>query len=255
MIATSSTTPQGTHSAEFSELRRAQGLLNAFLWSSDISYRIVAESKDPRLANLGRKASEVLASVKARAWYPNMKGLPHYRKSVGGFLKDVAANETYVYRGIIVQWHAAFESYLDRRMHPYLGKVRNWGPLTSTLCCPQLLLATKPVQLTTVLRSDIIRKLRNECAHGQAPLPQSINDKRVGEWKKHVSIDLKKRFWPVTDLDKAVTDAIQHVFGGVEFRLQEVPPADRPLEAAYFYALFSFTNLNALAREIEAALG
>jgi hypothetical protein len=255
MAATADTAPPKTHSADFVELRRVQALLNAFLWSSDISYRFVADSKDPRLANLGGKASQVLAGVKARAWYPNIKGLPHYKKSIGGFLKDVATNETYVYRGIIVQWHAAFESFLDQRMRPFLGKVNNWGPLTSTLCCPQLLHATKPVQLATVLRGDIIRKLRNECAHGHAALPQGINDNRVGEWKNHVSSDLKKRFWPETDLDKAVTGAIQHVFGRVEKRIQTVPPADRALEAAYFYTLFSFTNLEALAREIEAALG
>jgi hypothetical protein len=250
--------PSITYSAEFVELRRMQSILNAFLWSSDISYRLLidaAASGDARFANPGQKTSEALAGIKARAWYPTVDGEPHYKQTISGLLKDVALNETHVYRGMIVQWHAAFEFFLDRRMRPHLGKVRNWGPLTNALCCPQLLHTNAPVQLTTVLRADLVRHLRNQCAHGRQPLPREVTDARVKEWQTYVSNDLKKRFWPDADMDKAVVDAVEYSIGGVHKRTQKVPPAERDQEAAYFYALFSFTNLNKLAVEIELALG
>ena len=123
--------PTPKYSAEFLELRRMQSILNAFLWSSDISYRFLiasAASGDARLTHPNQKTSEALSSIQARAWYLTVEGLPHYRKTVSGLLKDAALNETHVYRGIIVQWHAAFEYFLDRRMRPYLGKMRNCGP-------------------------------------------------------------------------------------------------------------------------------
>jgi hypothetical protein len=241
-------------SPAFEDLCDAQTRLNAFLWSSDISYRYVDVSDDGRFADGEKKIRVALAEMDARAWYPTTKGQPHYNKSIEGFLNDVRANETYIYRSVIVFWHAAFESYLNERLKQYLGDVRTWGPLTKTLCFPRLLHSSKPVQLRSVLHADICREIRNSCVHRGAELPQTMNSQAVSKWQARTERDLENLFWPARNPAQAVGEAAEYVFGAVAKYVRKVPVSERALEAAYFYSLFNFTNLRQLAGEIEEAL-
>ena len=81
-------------------------------------------------------------------------------------------------------------------------------------------------------------------SHGERPLPREVTDPRVKEWEKYVGDDLKKRFSPEADLDHAVADATEYSIGGVQKRIQKTALSERDQEAAYFYALFSFTNFD-----------
>ena len=197
--------------------------------------------------------SEALADVYSSAWYPSNQGRKKYSPEILGFLDQLGRNPRYFSRAVVVQWYSHFEEYLKARVGPRTRD--NWGPLTESLRCDRLLNTPFPVQVSTVLRADYCRRVRNLIAHGQA-VPDSDTDREVVNWRDSAIAVLKKRRDSWTDVrpESSVHLALDYVLRQAIKHKRAAEREGRRENIEHFYTLFSLTNLDSLAIEIEEAL-
>jgi hypothetical protein len=258
-------------SPEMAKLRRQQQELNYFLYSTELSYGMPLTSNDPRLANREALVSDALANVYASAWYPSNQGEIKYRVKIATFLEHLESNARRVSRAVITQWLSQFEEYLETRVRPIIEprqeesaqkelRPKNWGPLTRTLCHDRLLYAPTPIRISTVLRADFCREIRNRIVHGSADLPDSCDNPDVDRWRRRRIEDLEGGSWTENDTrtngarERLVMDALHYVLGQAINHRNATRREGRRENLEHFYTLFSFTNLDSLAVEIEEAL-
>jgi hypothetical protein len=266
-------------SSDFGALRKVQRRLNDFMWSTELSYGYVLASDQLR-TRTDEWTHNVLSHITAEAWYPNAKGKEKYRDKVSTFLAHVTENTTFTYRAVITLFSSAFEDYLEtkRSLIKPFGKVdtkTKWGPYLQSLCVPALnwekqVRLRKPLKLLTVLKADLCRLLRNRIVHTPHVLPLSQDDAEAESWKRQLLKSLAASNWyPMTkekekekELSRLnrtvggkVNDAVRSFVGGAAHsvaRSHSLHGKVVPIE--FFYMLFTFTALDALAFEIEEAL-
>jgi hypothetical protein len=235
-------------------LRNSHRELNYFLYSTELSYGLVLTGADPRLADRERFVSKALANVYASAWYPSNQGRVKYRAQVSSFLDQLTRNMQHISRALLVMWYSHFENYLEERVRPLIKeKHKKWGPLTGSLFCDSLVKAATPVQLKTVLRADFCRLIRNLATHASSRLPDQYDHPDVADWIGDRTEDVKTK-WACPDPEKTVNEAVDYVLGQAINHRNAAEKEGRRENLEHFYALFSFTNLDSLAVEIEEAL-
>jgi hypothetical protein len=263
-------------SPDFAALRATQRRLNDFIWSTELCYGYVLVS-DQLKARPNDWTHDVLGHITTEAWYPTAKGKEKYRDKVSTFLKHVSDNTTYAYRAVIALFSSAFEDYLEAKrslINPRdkKGKAMNngWGPYLQSLCGPALnweheLGLGKPVRLATVLGADLCRLLRNRIVHAPHGLPLSLTDPEALSWQHKLQAALPDATWYASTKAKdrlrwnrtvgdILTKAIRTFVGGVAHSLARSKNLHgKVLPPEFFYMLFTFTALDALAFEIEEA--
>jgi hypothetical protein len=247
-------------SPEMAMLRKLQRELNYFLYSTELSYGLALTGNDSRLANGDASVSQALADVYASAWYPSNQGEIKYKVDTSTFLEQLARNARYVSRAVVVQWCSYFEEYLEKRVRRYIHPKQKWGPLTKSLSCDQLRRAGIPIRISTVLRADFCREIRHLIVHGSPHLPDSYDNPEVVRWRDKRVTDLEEGPW----IDRAsrtdetcsepVMDALHYVLGQAINHMKATKQEGRRENLEHFYTLFSLTNLDSLAVEIEEAL-
>ena len=236
------------------KLRGLQRELNYFLYSTELSYGLALTGNDARLADSTIPASDALANVYASAWYPSNQGKIKYYATVAGFLEQLGRNARHVSRAIIVQWYSHVEEYLETRVRALIGPRQKWGPLTESLRCDPLLSVPVPVRISTVLRADFCREIRNLIVHGSPELPESYSAPDVVAWKRLRIAELDNGHCASGDPEQLVMDALHYVLGQAINHKRATGREGRRENLEHFYTLFSFTNLDSLAFEIEEAL-
>jgi hypothetical protein len=238
------------------ELRDAQTRLNYFVWTTELSYGSALTSKDPRLADAEAFAAEALADVESQAWFPNTAGRIKYHGRIASFLDQLRRNPATLAQATLVLWYTHFEKYLANRVDPKLGK--EWGPLTKSLRRLELTSSVPyPLNLQTVLRADLCRIVRNLMVH-EDRVPSSLTDPAILKWTNLRRADLQApenpATWAAADPDTELKEAVGYVVGQALNHLRDPQVASKDLTLGFFYALFSFTNLDTLACEIEEAV-
>jgi hypothetical protein len=226
-------------SAQMKKLRDEQTQLNFFLWTTELSYGFALTSNDPRLSQKDALAFEALENVDSEAWFPNTAGRMKYYGRVAAFLDQLRRNVATAAHATTLLWYSHFEDYLRSRLASP-AKASSWGPFTKSLDAPRLVDAVCPLSVQTVLRADLCREIRTD------------------DWIKARRAELRdpsSGFRPrVANADREAKEAAEYVVGQALNHLREASAATKELTLSFFYSLFSFTNLDSLAFEIEEAL-
>jgi len=232
-------------SRELHALFGMQDRINKFLWSSEAAYAYTVA----KLEGLSPDEDAATAvGVPSGAWDKAASGRRHFEGSLGVFLGTLRANSEQLYVTVLVQYYAAFERYLLRRSGAYRRRpdeLTTWSPLLSGL--RHLGEGSYPVPLERVIYADTSRLIRNVVAHGD-DAPLSVDDVRVRHWKRRVASVLKIASWPGNH-EGAVEEVVSQVFGRAARMASK-----HELSTLYFYMLFAFTNLSALALAVEEAV-
>jgi hypothetical protein len=236
------------------KLRGLQRELNYFLYSTELSYGLALTGNDARLADGTMLVSDALADVYASAWYPSNQGKIKYYATVASCLEQLGRNARHVSRAIMVQWYSHVEEYLETRVRPFRSPGQRWGPLTASLRCEPLLCVPVPLRISTVLRADFCREIRNLIVHGSPDLPESYSAPKVADWRRARIAELNDRQCASGDAERLVMDALHYVLGQAINHKRATGREGRRENLEHFYTLFSFTNLDSLAFEIEEAL-
>jgi hypothetical protein len=236
------------------KLRGLQRELNYFLYSTELSYGLALTGNDARLQNTTMAVSDALADVYASAWYPSNQGRIKYYTTVAGFLEQLERNARHVSRAIMVQWYSHVEEYLETRVRSLIMPKQNWGPLTKSLRCDALLSVPTPVRIATVLRAHFCREIRNLIVHGAPELPESYEAPDVLRWKRSRMDELGDSARSSGNAEGLVMDALHYVLGQAIDHKRATAREGRRENLEHFYTLFTFTNLDSLAFEIEEAL-
>lgn len=233
-------------SHELYALFSMQDRINKFLWTSDAAYAYVLaklQDQDPDID------AQVALGVEAAAWQRATSGRRHFEGSLGVFLAALRDNSSHIYGTVFVQYYAAFERYLLRRSGAYRRRGTDdaiWSPLISG--CQHLSRGVSfPIPLERVLLADTSRLIRNIVAHGDE-VPAYPDDIRIARWMSRVEAVLRTTQWE-GDYPSLIRSAAGQTFG----RVSRVASKFK-LPALYFYMLFSFTNLSAMALAVEEAL-
>ncbi len=263
-------------SESMANLRTVLNTLNGFWQSSELSYGFFLSHADTLFADKQRPTVELLGYVKSEVWYPNNQGRIKHEENIESTLDEVRKNTVHVYRASLLSFCSAFEAYLDGSVgNAVEDKQWNWGPFIKTLSIGSLIFAEYPVQLRTILCADLVREIRNKMIHKAFWVPQEKNDPVVTAWEEYTekkalaarnALRETKNGWPKEKIaeklknwtddkikenihfakEQVVNKAISHVREGTK------KGKDLPIEL--FYMLFTFTNLDSLAFEIQEAL-
>ena len=234
------------------KLRTTQGVLNGFWQTSELAYGYLLSHSDTVFVDKGRPTIDVLGHIESQVWYPNSKGRMKLDRPIGDTLDAVRDNTVQVYRTTLSSYYSAFEAYLNERVTPITGHRDKWGPFVKWLGAPVLTHSEFPVRLETLLQADFCRHVRNEIVHSRLPVPTSLNDQAVSKWKQSLQDFASDAGWPepTAEIDRAA----QWVVGGAAQKVDAARRQGKLLPIEYFYMLFTFTNLDSLAFEIEEAL-
>jgi len=223
-----------------------QERINKFLWTSEASYSYTLA----HLAAADPDAdAEIGLGVESRAWDRAASGRRHFEGSTGVFLSSLRENSNHIFGTVLVQYFAAFERYLISRRGAYRRRASEQGPWSPLISGCEHLSADRPypVPLERLLLADTSRLLRNIVAHGD-DVPPNPDDLRIATWKRRVEAVLSTTKWP-GDHQAIVRDVAGQVFGRVARSA-----AKTNLPGIYFFMLYSFTNLSAMALAVEEAL-
>lgn len=234
-------------------LRTTQGVLNGFWQTSELAYGYLLSHSNTAFIDKWRPTIEVLGHIESQVWYPNSKGRMKLDRPIGDTLKAVRDNIVQVYRATLSSYYSAFEAYLDERVRPITGhKDRQWGAFVKSLGAPVLTRSEFPVRLETLLQADFCRLVRNMIVHQTFSVPASLDDEAIPGMKTELRKAACKAGWsePTAEIDRAA----QWVVGGAAQKVDAARRQGKLLPIEYFYMLFTFTNLDSLAFEIEEAL-
>jgi hypothetical protein len=239
-------------SAAMKKFRDEQNSLNHLLWSTEICYGHV-------LATVPGSDDDVWTSFQhanTQAWHPNREGRRKYEKTVNQFRKHVARNQRYLHRTILTHYYSAFEHYLTTRVVSSREKKKEtaWGPFFSKLKIDQLTTGAYRLRPRTLLTADYCRLARNGIVHHNTPtLPRKVDDRVATDWlAKILREQTHLAAWGATP--ETAKACLERLVTGVRSRVTKAHAAGKAPSYDFFYALFAFTHLDALAFEIEEAL-
>jgi hypothetical protein len=247
-------------SPEMAAFREDQTRLNAFLWTTEISYGHILARTDADFPDRNAPARKSLKHATSNAWFPNNQGEFKFLRTTGEFLKQTEENTTRLYRLVLLSYYSGFEDYLNCRVGGHREGGR-WGPFLISLSSPRLRsapAATAPLPLHSVLCADFVRLVRNRMVHEpNLLLPVRVDDPVVKDWAKDLLEKGEDRFrkgkgWPVKKAN--IDRAIKSVVGHVAESLERASHGRKKHPPELFYLLFSFTELDRLACQIEEAL-
>jgi hypothetical protein len=130
----------------------------------------------------------------------------------------------------------------------------SWGPYSLSLAKPLLNQAAVPVRLFSVLCADVCRRIRNDIVHAPSkPLP-IFGGNALTNWVANSKSNAGRGNWPDKDPKKCVDDAFLRVMHTALDSQNKAANNGKSLPIEFFYTLYTFTNLDTLAFEIEEAL-
>ncbi len=235
-------------------LRKLQNVFNGFWATTELSYGYVLSQADVAFRNRERKTADLLGHIESQVWYPNHQGRIKRDETVGTFLRRVQENTAHVYRATLLSFFSVFEAFLGERVGILVPGTKHWGPFAKTLRIPPLIEAQVPIQLRTVLCADFCRKIRNRIVHEALAVPTMLLDQSVVSWKQELSKIATDSKWPADAVEAEVKYATNQVVGQAVNEIKKAKKEGKELPIELFYMLYTFTNLDTLAIEIEEAL-
>jgi hypothetical protein len=242
-------------SKEMENLRIVQTELNHFLWTSEISYGYILSELPKHFPDKTTLAVDALGHVTTEAWYPTNQGRIKFGDSTGRVLEQVSANTALIYRAVLVFFYSAFEHYLEERIRPLKphSKNKQWGPFYESLALDCLFQSKTPLLLHSVLCADLCRVIRNRMVHPPFDVPAKISHPEIQKWKVGAKHRLTCLGWDGAK-DEIIEKALFQVVGKASHAVREAAKGGKTLPIELFYTLFTFTNLDTVAFEIEEAL-
>lgn len=255
-------------SEEYRRLREIQTFINRLVWSTELCYSyfidVFKENKNLQKESI----AEVFAELPMQAWFKNKNGTGKYNISLEEHNSIVEANQRFVFRSAIILYNSYFEEYLKSRIKSDARKSKDGEEEMSFLLF--LNLTNRDIResnlkfnLKNVIMADICRVIRNTIVHQPAETFLSINEVRM-EIKKKITDKLMKKprgyvrclheEYTESEKKEARDQAINEV---IDNAIQEVNfAAERKVILPYefFFMLFTFTNYNRIAAEIEQVL-
>jgi hypothetical protein len=240
--------------------RKTQYHLNTFVWSTELCYGIFLNSYQADELNFSKPVVELFQDVPLEAWYLNNQGYIKFPLTLERQIQQVKSNMVNICDAIIVYFYSAFELYLDSRVeHLRPSLLRSWGPLVQSLSHEELLQGVEALQFETVVKADICRLIRNLIVHESGiDLPLNLRDPKIEEWKVSLCKKAIQAKWgnihDEKTIKKKINDSFGQVIGQAANEIKQARDSGKELPIQFFYMLFTFTNFDNLAFEIEEAL-
>jgi hypothetical protein len=236
------------------KLRHIQGILNGLWQTSELAYGYALSNLVPKCPNLSQLTIDVLGHIQTEVWYPNNQGRIKRDATIGQTLDQIRENTIHIYRASLLSFFSAFEGYLKAEVKHLKPPDVGWGEYVRSLSHESLRCGLEPLRLRTVLRADFCREVRNLMVHESFAVPTSLSAQYLNEWSARLQKRACDAGWPNDRLQAEVIYAQNQVIGQAIKHVQQAKTEGKDLPIEYFYMLFSFTNLDTLAFEIEEAL-
>ncbi len=243
---------------EYRNFRNAQTLLNRFVWSTELCYSYFLDVFEADKNSLNISTADLFAHLPIQAWYKNDSGTGKYSLKLREHNDIIQANQTNICRSAIIINNSHFEDYLSSRLKKDFLLSCNLNFNTKQIGDDK----ARITLLKKILKADLCRLIRNDLVHRLGN--NFIDIKRYKDQKKESFFGilqkckkdsfLFKNYSP-REIDIEFSQAIHEV---IDTATKEINIAkqsrnvDLPYE--YFFMLYTFTNYDEIAFEIEQAL-
>ncbi len=246
-------------SEEYRKLREIQTYINRLVWSTELCYSYFLKNFENETALYEQSTAEIFANLPIQAWFKNRKGTGKYNLTLKEHNEVVRDNQLYICRSAMILYNSYFDDYLKYRIDEnchflLLLNLNNNAFKASSL----------KVNLINLLKADCCRKLRNMIVHEPTITFLPIKETREEvksyilshfnrEPKKKQSFLLREGYtfnYIKECLDKAINEVIDSAIKEVE----DAAIRNVSLPYEFFFMLYTFTNYNTIAAEIEQVL-
>lgn len=236
---------------EYRKLREIQTFINQMVWSTELCYAHFLDGFESKTTLQRSLISQLFKNLPLQAWFKNKSGTGKYDLTLKKHNDVVKANQLYVYRSAIILYNSYFDEYLKNRVNSRFQLFRN---LTNHE------FKTEKVKLKSknIFKADCCRIIRNWIVHEPANKFISIREIR-SRLKQELTDNLKKRaplFQAYTEKEiiESLNQAINEVIDSAISEVENNSRGNIVLPYEFFFMLYTFTNYNQIAAEIEQVL-
>jgi hypothetical protein len=241
---------------EYRKLREIQTFLNRFVWSTELCYSYFLEIFQNKTDLHREEISDVFTNLPIQAWFKNKSGNGKYNLTLKEHNNIVHANQVYICRSAIILYNSYFDDYLKYRVNSSFSLLKN---LTNN----DFKTSNIKVDIKKLLKADCCRLIRNKIVHQpennflsikeiKADIKQKITNQLFEDSNKNKSFlqtEYSEKFIK-ENLDKA----IHEVFDSAIIEVEGAANRNVILPYEFFFMLYTFTNYDAIASDIEQIL-
>ena len=236
-------------SEHYRRLREVQTFLNRLVWSTELCYgHFLNEFENEKLQD-SAPVSTLFNHLPIQAWYKNKKGTGKYNLSLREHKEVVRKNQAYVCRSAIILFNSYFDDYLKNRANTRFRLYRNMIYEGLDI----------DVSLRNIFKADCCREIRNIIVHKPAEAFLDIKDFR-DHVKRTLSNELTRpgllinTKYTSQEIHRCLSEALHEVIGCAIIEMNNAIKQGYNLPFEYFFMLYTFTNYNDVASELEQAL-
>ena len=248
---------------EYRKLREIQTFLNRLVWSTELCYSYFLSIFENKESLHRETITDVFANLPIQAWFKNKNGTGKYNLTLKEHNDIITANQVYICRSAIILYNSYFDDYLKNRIKRG-DSTRDMGFLLFLNLTNNDFKTSKiKLNIKNLFKADCCRLIRNIIVHQpantflsikeiRAEIKKKITDKLIENSKRQHSFlqDEYSEKFIKENLDKAINEVIDNA-------ITEVGNAANRnviLPYEFFFMLYTFTNYNAIAAEIEQIL-
>lgn len=235
---------------EYRKLREIQTFLNRLVWSTELCYGYFLNTFENNTNLYEEEISKIFENLPIQAWFKNKNGTGKYDLTLKEHNDIVRANQVHVCRSAIILYNSYFDEYLKRRVkskfHLFLNLTNKDFDNTNLDVDPK-----------NIFKADCCRIIRNIIVHQPANRFLSIKEIR-DEIKQKMSDKLNGSFLNKKYSNKIINEklngAINEVIDNAIIEVEGASQRGVILPYEYFFMLYTFTNYDSVAAEIEQVL-
>ena len=236
-------------------LRDNQTSINRFVWSTELCYRQFLNNYENRSDLFEIKTSEIFSELPLQAWFKNSNGLGKYDLTLKDHNEIIKQNQLNIWRSAIINFNSYFDEYLKERLSikdsPFF--------LFYNLDNEDLFESNIKIRAKTIFESDCCRQIRNIIVHTNIDKELSIDyikkeiNNRIVKNLPNQSQYLKSKY-TFKEIKDTLESAICRVIDTAENEVSKAATNGVILPLEFFFLIFTFTNYNNIALEIEQSL-
>ena len=241
---------------EYRKLREIQTFINRFVWSSELCYSYFLNIFENKKEIWDVSTLELFHDLPIQAWFKNKDGTGKYALSLNDHNTIVKSNQYSIFRSAIILYNSYFDNYLKYRADSRFALCRNLTNINFER-------SKIKINIKNLFKADICREIRNLIVHEPVDTFLSITDIRGRARKtieKHLNkvIKGKKSFllseYSEDEIKDNLDKAMNEVFDMARVEVGRAFNRGATLPHEFFFMLYTFTNYNTIAAEIEQIL-
>lgn len=237
---------------EYRKLREIQTFLNRLVWSSELCYSYFLSIFENRTDLHRETITEIFSNLPIQAWFKNKSGTGKYDLSLKEHNDIVQANQVYICRSAIILYNSYFDDYLKYRL-------KSSFLLSLNLTNSNFKRSNIKLNVANIFKADCCRLIRNKIVHKPANSFLSIKEIRAELKNKIINIlhdENSFLLYEYSDkfIKESLDKAIHEVIDCAVTEVENAAKRNVILPYEFFFMLYTFTNYNDIAAEIEQIL-